>query len=58
MNDEYYRANGPVFLFMGVDGEASPKWMHQGAWIHYAKQFNALCIQLEHRYYGKSHAKK
>jgi len=29
--------------------------MKKGAWIHYAKQFGALCFQLEHRFYGKSH---
>lgn len=40
---------------IGGEGTASPKWMHQGAWIHYAKKHNALCFQLEHRFYGKSH---
>lgn len=40
---------------IGGEGEASAKWMKKGAWIHYAKQFGALCFQLEHRFYGKSH---
>ena len=40
---------------IGGEGEASAKWNVQGAWIKYAKKFNALCIQLEHRFYGKSH---
>lgn len=40
---------------IGGEGEATAKWMHEGAWIQYAKEFKALCFQLEHRYYGKSH---
>lgn len=40
---------------IGGEGTISPKWMYTGAWIEYAKEFNALCFQLEHRYYGKSH---
>lgn len=40
---------------IGGEGEASDKWMTQGTWIEYAKQFKALCFQLEHRYYGESH---
>lgn len=40
---------------IGGEGEATAKWMHEGAWIKYAQKFNALCFQLEHRFYGKSH---
>lgn len=40
---------------IGGEGEATAKWMVEGAWIDYAKRFGALCFQLEHRYYGKSH---
>lgn len=43
---------------IGGEGEATSKWMHMGAWIRYAKKFNALCFQLEHRFYGKSHPTK
>lgn len=39
---------------IGGEGEAQPIWMVQGAWIHYAREMNALCYQLEHRFYGKS----
>nr|ATU82939.1 secreted S37 peptidase protein [Pristhesancus plagipennis] len=46
--------NAPVFLMIGGEGEASPKWLVTGAWIDYAKGFGALCFQLEHRFYGKS----
>ena len=55
VNDEFFKADGPVFLMIGGEGEATAKWMKKGAWIHYAKQFGALCFQLEHRFYGKSH---
>lgn len=39
---------------IGGEGEATAKWMHEGAWIQYAEKFHALCFQLEHRFYGKS----
>ncbi|KAF5283542.1 hypothetical protein FQA39_LY17322 [Lamprigera yunnana] len=57
VNDQFYNnsVENPVFLMIGGEGIASPKWMTQGSWIDYAKRFNALCFQLEHRYYGKSH---
>uniref|UniRef100_A0A1I8PZQ4 Serine protease K12H4.7 n=1 Tax=Stomoxys calcitrans TaxID=35570 RepID=A0A1I8PZQ4_STOCA len=57
VNDDYYRHDNtaPIFLMIGGEAEASKKWMHEGAWIHYAEHFGALCFQLEHRFYGKSH---
>ncbi|XP_053672451.1 putative serine protease F56F10.1 [Anopheles nili] len=57
VNDQFFNAsnpNTPVFLMIGGEGEATAKWMHQGAWIHYAEKHGALCFQLEHRFYGKS----
>ena len=40
-----------------ISGEAAAgsKWMKEGQWIEYAKQFGALCFQVEHRFYGQSH---
>ncbi|XP_060831449.1 putative serine protease F56F10.1 [Bombus pascuorum] len=40
-----------------ISGEAAAnaKWMAEGQWIEYAKQFGALCFQVEHRFYGQSH---
>lgn len=57
VNDTHYRndSNAPIFLMIGGEAEASKKWMSEGQWIHYAEHFGALCIQLEHRYYGNSH---
>ena len=40
---------------IGGEGTASPVWMVTGSWIEYAKEHGALCFQLEHRFYGKSH---
>ncbi|KAK5642960.1 hypothetical protein RI129_009127 [Pyrocoelia pectoralis] len=56
-NDQFYKrsSNGPVFLMIGGEGNASPSWMTRGTWIDYAIRFKALCFQLEHRYYGQSH---
>ncbi|XP_031831625.1 putative serine protease K12H4.7 [Nomia melanderi] len=55
VNGDYYKKGGPVFLLIGGEGPASAKWMVEGQWIEYAKEFGALCFQVEHRYYGKSH---
>ena len=55
VNGEYYKKGGPVFLMIGGEGTATAKWMVEGQWIEYAKEFGALCFQVEHRFYGKSH---
>jgi len=44
-----------VFLMIGGEGTASPLWMLVGQWIKYAQYYGALCLMLEHRYYGLSH---
>lgn len=54
VNDSFYKSGGPIFLMIGGEGAAQPTWMIQGAWIHYAQEMNALCFQLEHRFYGES----
>lgn len=55
ISNNYNRQTSPIFLMISGESEASRKWMHQGAWIHYAEQFGALCFQVEHRFYGQSH---
>lgn len=55
MNDDYYKKGGPIFLHIGGESPISNYSMSNLAWIYYAKKLNALCFQLEHRYYGKSH---
>ncbi|XP_050439494.1 putative serine protease K12H4.7 isoform X3 [Adelges cooleyi] len=55
INQDFYKSGGPVFLMIGGEGKMSSKWINSGAWIEYAEEFNALCFQLEHRFYGDSH---
>ncbi|XP_026819269.1 putative serine protease K12H4.7 [Rhopalosiphum maidis] len=54
MNREHYKKGGPIFLLVGGEEKILLRWMTDGAMIEYAKIFNALCFQLEHRFYGKS----
>lgn len=55
INDTFYTdSTGPVFLMIGGEGPADPRWVAKGTWIDYAKEFGAFCIQLEHRFYGES----
>ncbi|MEE6517610.1 hypothetical protein FKM82_027935 [Ascaphus truei] len=59
VNGAFRSANGSrVFLMIGGEGAANPAWMTSGAWLAYAEKFGALCIMLEHRFYGKSHPTK
>ncbi|KAM3932420.1 putative serine protease K12H4.7 [Leptodactylus fuscus] len=58
MNDSFAQSDGPVFLMIGGEGAANPGWMTQGTWITYAEKMGALCLLLEHRFYGKSHPTK
>jgi hypothetical protein len=40
---------------IGGEGPVDPAWNVEGAWIEYAQENKALAIQVEHRFYGKSH---
>lgn len=53
-NAEFYAPGAPVFLMIGGEAAVSPRWMSQGAWVHYAREHSAMLVLLEHRYYGKS----
>ncbi|KAG8002240.1 Thymus-specific serine protease [Nibea albiflora] len=55
VNEAFYKPGGPVFLMIGGEGPANPAWMKNGTWLTYAEKFGALCLMLEHRFYGKSH---
>lgn len=55
LNDTFHTPGGPVFIMLGGEGPANAIWLVEGAWITYAAKFGAFCLQLEHRYYGKSH---
>ena len=55
VNDQYWKKGGPVFIQIGGEGSADPIWMTEGQWIKYAQTHGAICVMLEHRFYGKSH---
>ena len=56
ISDRFYKKGGPVFIQLGGEGEADPVWLKEGqVATNYARQFNALLILIEHRFYGKSH---
>ncbi|KAG7471076.1 hypothetical protein MATL_G00120580 [Megalops atlanticus] len=55
VNDSFFQPGGPVFLMIGGEGPANPAWMTFGTWLTYAQKLGALCLMLEHRFYGKSH---
>ncbi|BFZ06100.1 hypothetical protein BsWGS_09139 [Bradybaena similaris] len=54
-NSTFYKPGGPLFVQIGGEGAADPIWLVEGAWINYAQTYNAYCVLLEHRFYGKSH---
>ena len=53
--DKFFVPNGPVFLMLGGEGEATANWFNNTQWVVWGQKYGALCIQLEHRYYGQSH---
>uniref|UniRef100_A0A2C9K4W9 Serine protease K12H4.7 n=1 Tax=Biomphalaria glabrata TaxID=6526 RepID=A0A2C9K4W9_BIOGL len=55
VNETYYKPGGPIFIQIGGEGTADPIWMVEGSWIKYAREYNAYCAMLEHRFYGNSH---
>ncbi|XP_054156701.1 uncharacterized protein LOC128955089 [Oppia nitens] len=54
VNDKYYKTGGPVFLLVDGENEANDYFITLGACARYAEKFNALTVDLEHRYYGQS----
>ncbi|KAK3589949.1 hypothetical protein CHS0354_034971 [Potamilus streckersoni] len=54
VNDAFFKPGGPIFLLIGGEASADPLWLLDGAMVEYAKTFNAFCVLLEHRFYGKS----
>lgn len=55
VNDQFWKQDGPVFIFIAGEGTANPIWMVEGQWITYAQTYGAICVMVEHRFYGKSH---
>ena len=51
INDTFWdKHNGPVFLFVGGEAEASANWLIDGQMMTLAKKYNGFAIVIEHRY--------
>lgn len=55
INDTFYKPQGPVVLLIGGEGPANPAWMVTAMPLEVARKLNGYLLQLEHRFYGKSH---
>ena len=53
-NSSFFDGTGPVFLYIVGEWDASPNDVVYGSMVEYARKFNALCVSLEHRFYGES----
>ncbi|CAG9136353.1 unnamed protein product [Plutella xylostella] len=51
---DFWRPNGPIYLFIGGEGEAHPGFLKAGMIYELAKETSGAMIMSEHRYYGKS----
>ncbi|KAM9249325.1 putative serine protease K12H4.7 [Dugong dugon] len=55
VNDAFYKPGGPVFLMIEGSETASRNWILMNTtWVTYAERLGALCLLLEHRFYGLS----
>ncbi|XP_023935728.2 putative serine protease K12H4.7 [Bicyclus anynana] len=50
----FLKPNGPIYLFLGGESEASPRWAETGIMYELAKETNGAMYVSEHRYYGQS----
>jgi len=54
MNNNLYKAGGPMFVMISGEAPIEITWMTYGQWYKNAQQYGALMFQLEHRFYGSS----
>ncbi|KAM9249326.1 putative serine protease K12H4.7 [Dugong dugon] len=55
INDAFYKPGGPILL--KIDGSLTANIYHvsvRNTWVTYAERLGALCLLLEHRFYGLS----
>lgn len=50
----YSKLNGPIYLFLGGESPASPRWAETGIMYELAKETGGALFVSEHRYYGES----
>ncbi|XP_064612363.1 thymus-specific serine protease-like [Liolophura sinensis] len=54
VNDQYWKTNGPVFLYIGGEGSLAVFDVLGGEHVDLARKYGALLFAVEHRYYGAS----
>ncbi|KAL0489917.1 lysosomal Pro-X carboxypeptidase Prcp [Acrasis kona] len=54
INDQHWISNGSIFFYCGNEGDIEMFYRNTGFMFDIAKQFNALIVFAEHRYYGQS----
>lgn len=54
INDDYYRPGGPMFFYLGNEADVTLYVNATGLMWENAKEFGALIVFAEHRYYGRS----
>lgn len=56
LNDQWYKPGGPVFLYIGGEGQLSWQEVVNPSYVQNseAQRHGALVVALEHRFYGKS----
>jgi len=54
-NDQYYKDGGPIFVFIGGESAADQYWISSKLPLtDWAKKYNAMLFEVEHRFYGDS----
>ncbi|GBP68071.1 Thymus-specific serine protease [Eumeta japonica] len=51
---DLWKPNGPIYLFIGGEYEAAPKFLQGGIILHLARETNGAMFMAEHRFYGRS----
>ncbi|KAJ1978632.1 hypothetical protein H4R34_003134 [Dimargaris verticillata] len=54
VNDTWYQAGGPVYLYNPGEGANSARKVQRGFVVDLARATQGLVVSLEHRYYGRS----
>jgi hypothetical protein len=55
-NDQYYKPGGPIFLFISGESSADSYWIESDdlPLLEWAKRYNGMLYEVEHRFYGQS----